>query len=431
MAKGNGKKSKKKLFIFGALGLMLIIIVVLVITSSDKEEVISVQTEKVEQRTVTQVVSATGKIYPEYQVQLRPEVTGEIVELPVKEGDIVEKGRLLIRIKPEQYTAQRNRAAASLESSKAMLKVRDAGLDKVKADYKRVQGLFDKELASEQELETAKANYLQSVGQHESQQASVKQAEANLADAQEQLDKTVMYSPIRGRITALNVELSERVLGSSFSQGTHLMTVADLSKIESRVEVDENDVVLISVGDTTRIDIDAFGDKKFVGLVSQIGNSAKTTGAGSQDEVVNFEVRIRLLDPDNQIRPGMSCDADIETETRHDVITIPIESVTARMSKPKDGDKKKEKPKKRKKPEEVVFIVDGSQVKQVKIKTGISDDTYIEVTDGLEGDEEVIRGPYRAISKELEDGSKVMLPSEDKEDGEEKDDVEADSTSEN
>lgn len=435
MAKGNGKKSKKKLFIFSALGLMLIIIVVLVITSSDKEEVISVQTENVEKRTVTQVVSATGKIYPEYQVELRPEVTGEIVELPVKEGDIVEKGHLLIRIKPEQYTAQRNRAAASLESSRAMLKVREAGLDKVKADYKRVQGLFDKELASDQELETAKSNYLQSVGQFEAQQASVKQMQANLDDAQEQLDKTVMYSPIKGRITALNVELSERVLGSSFSQGTHLMTVADLSKIESRVEVDENDVVLISVGDTTRVDIDAFGEKKFVGLVSQIGNSAKTTGAGSQDEVVNFEVRISLLDPDNQIRPGMSCDADIETETRYDVITIPIESVTARMSKPKEGEKKKEKPKKRKKPEEVVFLVDGSQVKQVNIKTGISDDTYIEVTEGLEGDEEVVRGPYRAISKELEDGTNIMLPSKDKEkkekDGEKKDEAEADSTSEN
>lgn len=435
MGKGKAKKSKKKLFIFGALGLMLIIIVVLVVTSSDKEEIISVQTEKVEKRTVTQVVSATGKIFPEYQVELRPEVTGEIVELPVKEGDIVEKGRLLIRIKPEQYTAQRNRAAASLESSRAMLKVREAGLEKVKSDYKRVQGLFDKELASEQELETAKSNYLQSVGQFESQQASVKQAEANLADAQEQLDKTVMHSPIKGRITALNVELSERVLGSSFSQGTHLMTVADLSKIESRVEVDENDVVLISVGDTTRVEIDAFGEKKFVGLVSQIGNSAKTTGAGSQDEVVNFEVRISLLDPDNQIRPGMSCDADIETDTRFDVLTIPIESVTARMSKPEEGEKKKEKPKKRKKPEEVVFLVDGSQVKQVNIKTGISDDTYIEVTEGLEGEEEVVRGPYRAISKELEDGSKIMLPSEDKEknDKEDKteDNAEADSTSEN
>ena len=424
MAKGNSKKSKKKLFIFGALGLMIIIIVVLVVTSSDKEEIISVQTEKAEKRTVIQVVSATGKIYPEYQVELRPEVTGEIVELPVKEGDIVEKGRLLIRIKPEQYIAQRNQASASLESSRAMLKVRDASLIKVEADYKRVQGLFEKELASEQELETAKSNYLQSAGQYESQQAAVRQSQANLENAQEQLDKTVMYSPIKGRITALNVELSERVLGSSFSQGTHLMTVADLSKIEARVEVDEHDVVLINVADSTRVEIDAFGDKKFIALVSQIGNSAKTTGAGSQDEVVNFEVRISLLDPDNQIRPGMSCDADIETETKYGVITVPIQSVTARMEKPEEGEKKEEKPeegekkeekpKKRKKPEEVVFRVDGNQVKQIKIKTGISDDTYIEVTEGLDEGVEIVNGPYRAISKELEDGSKVMLPNKDK-----------------
>ena len=192
------------------------------------------------------------------------------------------------------------------------------------------------------------------------------------------------------------------------------MTVADLSKIEARVEVDENDVVLINVGDTTKVEIDAFGDKKFIALVSQIGNSAKTTGAGSQDEVVNFEVRISLLDPDNQIRPGMSCDADIETETKYGVITVPIQSVTARMEKPEEGEKKEEKPKKRKKPEEVVFRVDGNQVKQIKIKTGISDDTYIEVTEGLDEGVEIVNGPYRAISKELEDGSKVMLPNKDK-----------------
>lgn len=432
MGKGKGKSSKKKLFIFGALALMLVIIVVLVITSGEKEKVISVQTEKAEKRTITQVVSATGKIFPEYQVELRPEVTGEIVDLPVKEGDIVKKGKLLIRIKPVQYIAQRNRAAATLEATKAMLKVREAALEKVKADYKRIKELFQKDLASEQELETAKSNYLQNVGQYESQKASVKQAEAGLADAEEQLQKTAIYSPINGRITALNVELSERVLGSSFSQGTHLMTVADLSKIEARVEVDENDVVLISIGDTTNIDIDAFGDKKFIGLVSQIGNSAKTTGAGSQDEVVNFEVKISLINPDNKIRPGMSCDADIETETKYDVVTVPIQAVTARMDKSKDGEMKKNKSKRRSKPQEVVFVVDGNSVKQTKIKTGISDDTYIEVTEGLEGGEEVVTGPYRAVSKELEDGSKIMLPKKDKRgEGKDKDkenEVEADST---
>ena len=418
MGKQRRKNSKKKYFIFGGIGLLLVVIAVLVVTNSDNEQITSVQIEKSEKRNITQVVSATGKIFPEYQVDLRPEVTGEIVKLPVEEGDIVKKGQLLIRIKPEQYIAQRDRAKASLESAKAMLKVRDAGLDKVTSDYDRVKGLFEKELASEQELETAKSNYLQSVGSYEAQEASVMQARASLNDSQEQLDKTIISSPIDGRITALNVELSERVLGSSFSQGTHLMTVADLAKMEARVDVDENDVVLISVGDTTDVEIDAFGEEKFKGLVSQIGNSAKTTGFGTQDEVVNFEVRIKLITPNESIRPGMSCDADIETETKVNVVSVPIQSVTARMKKDKkdeDGDKPKAKNGKREKPEEVVFLLEGNEVKKVKVETGISDDTYIEIISGLEGEEDVVSGPYRAISKELEDGAKVMAPKKDKE----------------
>jgi len=420
MAKQKKKNAKKKYFIFGGIGLVIAILVALVITNSNNEKITSVQTEKVEKRNITQVVSATGKIFPEYQVELRPEVTGEIVDLPVTEGEIVKKGQLLIRIKPEQYTAQRDRAKASLQSTQAMLKVSKANLDKIESDYGRTKGLFAKELASEQELEAAKSNYLQSLGQYEAQQASVRQAEASLNDAQEQLDKTVMYSPIDGRITALNVELSERVLGSSFSQGTHLMTVADLAKMEARVEVDENDVVLISEGDTTNIEIDAFGDKKFKGLVSQIGNSAQTSGLGTQDEVVNFEVRISLISPNEKIRPGMSCDADIQTETKYGVVSVPIQSVTARMKnaeKKPAGDTDEEVSKvkngKREKPEEVVFLLNGNEVKKVNVKTGISDDTYIEIISGLDVGEDVVNGPYRAISKELEDGTKVIVPKKD------------------
>lgn len=424
MGKQRRKNSKKKYFIFGGIGIVIIILVVLVITNSNNEKIISVQTEKAEKRNITQVVSATGKIFPEYQVELRPEVTGEVVKLPVEEGDIVKKGQLLIRIKPEQYTAQRDRAQASLEASKAMLKVRKASLDQIESDYKRVKGLFEKELASEQEIEAAKSNYLQAVGNYEAQQASVMQSQASLNDAQVQLDKTVIYSPIDGRITALNVELSERVLGSSFSQGTHLMTVADLGLMEARVEVDENDVVLISVGDTTNIEIDAFGEGKFKGLVTQIGNSAQTTGFGTQDEIVNFEVKIRLISQNENIRPGMSCDADIQTETKYNVVSVPIQSVTARMAKnekTEDGDEDKPKVKsgKREKPEEVVFLLDGNVVKKAKVKTGISDDTYIEIISGLSGGEEVVNGPYRAISKELEDGTKVMAPKKDKKESEE------------
>ncbi len=423
MAKSNKKKSKKKLFIFGGIGLLLIVIVVLVATSGDKERIITVQTEGAEKRTITQLVTATGKIHPEYQVVLRPEVTGEIVQLPVEEGDDVKKGQLLVRIKPEQYIARRNQQRAQWESAKATLKVREAELNRVNSEYKRVKDLHDKKLASEQELEIAEAGFLQAEGQYESQKAAVDQARESLNNAQEELEKTAIYSPIDGKVTSLPIELSERVLGSSFSQGTHLMTVADLNNIEARVEVDENDVVLVSLGDTARVEVDAFGDEKFVGIVSQIGNSAQTTGLGTQDEVVNFEVRIKLVNPNERLRPGMSCDADVETETKFNVVSVPIQSVTARMDKPQGGEGggpsgnqegSNGTTKKISKPKEVVFVAEDGIAKKVEVETGISDDTYIEVVSGLVGGEKVVSGPYRAISKELSDSSKVRVPGEGK-----------------
>ena len=422
MANGNKKKNKKKIIIFGGIGLLLLIIVVLVITAGDKEVIVQVQTEKVIKRTITQTVSATGKIYPEYQVELRPEVSGEIVSLPVEEGDLVSKGQLLVRIKPEQYIAQRNQAKAQLESAKAQLKVREASLARVEADFKRIKGLAEKGLASEQELEIAKSEYLQNLGMLESQKASVDQALENLNNAEEQLAKTAIYSPINGRVTARKVELSERVLGSSFSMGSHLMTVADLSNMEARVEVDENDVVLVSIGDTTDIEVDAFKNKKFKGIVTQIGNSAQTKGLGTQDEVVNFEVRIKIIDPDSQLRPGMSCDADIKTETRKNVLSVPIQTVTARLDKPAKADSENEGESvqptsansSKNKPKEVVFIIENGKAKKVEVETGISDDSFIEIKKGLKENQEVITGPYRAISKELEDGTLVRLLSEKK-----------------
>jgi len=429
MAKGNKKKSKKKkIIIFGGLGLLLVIVILLVVMGGDKERIITVQTEDAESRNITQVVSATGKINPVEQVVLRPEVTGEIVELPVEEGDRVSKGQLLIRIKPEQYIAQRNRAQANWESAKSQLKVREATLEQVKAEYIRVKGLYDKGLVSEKELETALSTKLQSEGQYEAQIAAVTQAFESLNDATEQLNKTTIYSPLNGTISVLNVEMSERVLGSSFSQGTHLMTVANLDEMEATVEVDENDVVLISVSDTSRIEIDAFGDDQFNGIVTQIGNSAITSGLGTQDEVVNFEVKILLLDKNERIRPGMSCDADIETETKLDVISVPIQCVTARtpnVNKAEAGgegeDEETPKPRngKSKKPMEVVFIADGNKAKMIEVETGISDDNYIEIINGLEGSESVVSGPYRAISKELEDSSTINVPRKRKEKQEE------------
>ena len=417
----NGKKSKKKLFIFGGLGLLLLVVLLLVILSGSKEEIVIVQTEKVEKRNVTQVVSATGKINPVYQVKISAEATGEIVDLPVREGDVVRKGQLLLRIKPDNYEAQKNSAEARLAQSKSSLSSTKAQLDKVESDYKRIQELAQKKLASVAELENAKSVYLQTLGNYESTKSGVTQAEASLKDAVTNLNKTIVYSPMNGTVSKRNIDLSERVLGSGFSPGTEMLTVADLSKMEATVNVDENDVVLITVGDTAKVHVDAFSEKTFKGVVTQIGNSAVTKGLGTQDEVVNFEVKILILNPGDNIRPGMSCDADIETEIKQNILTVPIQSVTARVDKPKmmatgssegeGGSGTKPKNNKSNKPKEVVFVVKDNKAKMIEVKTGISDDTYIEVQSGLKGDEEVVSGPYRAISKELEDGSKISVQS--------------------
>lgn len=415
----NGKKSKKKLIIFGSLGALLVIVILLVVLGGSKEEIFSVQTEKVEHRTITQIVSATGTINPVYKVTISAEATGEIVSLPIKEGDVVKKGQILVRIKPDNYEAQKNRAAAGLDQARASLASTKAQLDKVQADYKRVQDLAKKGLSSESELETAKSNYLQTLGNYNAQQSMVIQAEASLKDATVNLEKTVVTAPMNGVVTKLDVDLAQRVLGSNFSPGTEMLTVSDLRQIEATVDVDENDVVLISKGDSAKVHIDAFRDRTFKGVVTQIGNSAITKGAGTQDQVVNFEVKILLTNPDNNIRPGMSCDSDILTETKQNVLSVPIQSVTARVDKNKmpqaepagEGAQQNNKTPKTNKPKEVVFVVDNGKAKMMEVKTGISDDTYIEVESGLKGGEEVVSGPYRAISKDLEDGAKVSLQS--------------------
>jgi HlyD family secretion protein len=417
MANGKKKKSKKKVFIFGGLGVLVLALVLIALVGGGKEEIIAVQVEKVIKRDITQTVTATGKIEPEFKVMITPEVTGEIVSLPVKDGQRVNKGDLLIKIKGDLYIAQKDRAEANLQSADANLSMRKAELDKVTQDYNRMKELHNKKLASDSEIETAKSNYLTTKALYESAEADVLQSKASLKEITEGLYKTTIYSPMKGIVTQLNVELGERVLGSGFSQGTNIMTVSDLNNMEARVEVDENDVVLISVGDTARVKIDAFGDRIFKGIVTQIGNSAQTQGLGTQEEVVNFEVRIKLIDLDSALRPGMSCTADIETETVKNVVSIPIQSVTARsdFAGPKpEGDENgvlsvKQGEKKKDKIQEIVFIVEKGKAKRVNVETGISDDDYIQIKSGLKGDEEIVSGSYSAISRELNDGSAVRV----------------------
>ena len=420
MANGKTKKSKKKLFIFGGIGLLLVILLVVAFVGGNKEEIVSVQTEKVEKRTITQTVAATGKINPEFKVVINPEVTGEIIQLPVKEGDLVKKGDLLIRIKGDQYVAQNERLEANLQSAKANLKMREAELTKVELDYNRIKELYSKGLSSDSELETSRSNYLSTKAAYQAAEANVAQSEASLKEIMDQISKTAIRSPMDGVVTKLNVELGERVFGAGFSMGSDIMTISDLRNIEAVVEVDENDVVLVSVGDTATIKVDAFKDQEFAGIVSEIGNSANTTGLGTQQEVVNFEVKIKLIDPKNSLRPGMSCTADIETETIENVLSVPIQSVTTRSDMPnmgqpsEDGEEDgiiqvKTEKKETSKPKEIVFIIKDGKAKSVEVETGLSDDNYIAVTKGLEGGEVVVSGSYKAISRELNDGLQVRV----------------------
>jgi HlyD family secretion protein len=300
--------------------------------------------------------------------------------------------------------------------------MRKAELDKLTGDYNRVKELHAKGLSSDSELEASKSSYLSSQASYEAAQANVNQMEAALKEAVEQLNKTTIYSPMDGTITKLNVEKGERVLGSGFSQGTDMMTVSDLNNIEASVDVDENDVVLVAIGDTALIKVDAFGDRVFKGRVTEIGNSAISQGLGTQEQVVNFDVKIKLFNPDDQLRPGMSCNADVQTETKHNVIAVPIQSVTARNQSemPKEDENVVEVKQEKKngfgekKLQEIVFVVKNNKAKTVNVETGISDDNYIEIKKGLDADEQVVSGSYKAISRELTDGANVRIEDKNK-----------------
>jgi len=417
MANGKKVKSRKKIIWIIVGGIILLIILKMALCGK-KDPGITVQTEKAARRDITQLVSATGIINPVYLVTITPEVTGEIVELPVKEGDRVRKNQLLIRIKPDSYVAQRDRSKANLESAQATLGMKKIEKDFIESNYKRTEQLYREGISNKQELDKMQSDLASSIAQLAAQKAFVQQAQATLKESGESLNKTAIYSPMDGTISKLNVELGERVLGSGFSQGTDLMTVADLGKMEAIVDVDENDVVLVKIGDTAKIELDAFKNKVYNGVVTQIANSAKTTAAGTQEEVVNFPIKIALNEFNAQVRPGMSCNADIEVETKNNVLTIPIQSVTARSAEAAPAEKPaaggemafgKTSKKKQSKPKEVVFVLDKKTVAMKEVKIGISDNEFIEVISGLKAGDEVVSGPYRAISSELQDKSKVVL----------------------
>src|SRR5947199_486196 len=426
---------RKKQIIYGSIGLLLLCIVASIVWSK-REKPILVTTEKAIRKTIVQTVSATGKVQPETEVKISPEVAGEIIELPVDDGKQVKRGDLLVRIRPDSYKALVEQQEAAISAAKATNLQQKATMLKTEHDLKRAEDLFDKKLISEQEYNAAQAAYDVAKNTHESSLHEIERAEASSSQARDQLSKTTIYSPLEGTITILNSKLGERLVATGQFAGTEVMRVADLTHMQAIVDVNENDVVNVKLGDKASVKIDAYGDRKFKGVVQQIANTGKTTGAGTQEEVTNFEVKIRIDDHDVVLRPGLSCTADVETNMVKDAVAVPMQSVTIRTGdtnlSPEEIEQQKQKIAARNKGEKnaefsnerlekqaqkeereklakVVFVKNGNKAHLVKVVTGIANDSYMEIKSGIQPGDEVISGSYSAISRKLKDGAKVKI----------------------
>ncbi|HYK24319.1 MAG TPA: efflux RND transporter periplasmic adaptor subunit [Candidatus Acidoferrum sp.] len=429
---------RKKQIIYGLIALVVLWIVGSIIWGK-REKPIPVTTETAIRKTIVQTVSATGKIQPEVEVKISPEVAGEITELPVEDGMRVKKGDLLLKIKPDSYKALLEQQEAAISAAKATNLQQKATMMKTEHDFKRSEDLFNKKLISEQEYNAAEAAQDVAKNTYESSLHEIERAEAGSSQARDQLSKTTIYSPIDGTITILNSKLGERLVATGQFAGTEVMRVADLGHMEARVDVNENDVVNVKLGDKAEIKIDAYDDRRFKGTVYQIGNTGKTTGSGTQEEVTNFEVKIRIEDHDVELKPALSCTADIQTNEVKDVVAVPMQAVTIRTGdsnlSPEEIEKKKQKvaqrdkgdnnaevvdgraekvaqKEEREKLAKVVFLKKGGKAEMVKVTTGISDDTYTEIKSGIQPGDEVISGSYSAISRKLKEGAKVTLDKE-------------------
>lgn len=436
------KRSRRRRYIILAVVALLVVWAVVSMVLGKREKPIEVVTEKAVRKTIVQTVSATGKVQPEVEVKISPEVAGEIIELPVVDGMAVKKGDLLMKIKPDSYQAQLAAQTASISSARATSLQLKSGAAKAEADLKRSQDLFAKKMISESEFVAARTAHEVATATYESSLHEIERAEAGSTQARDQLSKTTIYSPIDGTVTVLNSKLGERVVATNQFAGTEVMRVADLGTMEARVDVNENDVVTVKIGDQATITIDAYGEREFSGTVAQIANTGKTTGAGTQEEVTNFEVKVRL-DPaaDVKLRPSLSCTADIQTDMVADVVAVPMQSVTirtgdstlspeeiekqkTRRSQADKGDnaaeltnerlEKKAEKEEREKLMKVVFLKKGNKAEMVQVTTGIADDTSMEIKSGIQPGDEVISGSYSAISRKLKDGAKVEFEKADK-----------------
>ena len=424
--------SKKTIYIL--LGAAVVIIGLLIGLSKsgvigNKDKGKEVEVANTETGTIVETVSATGKIQPEIEVKIASMVSGEIIDLPIKEGQVVKKGELLVKINPDLYTSGLNRSVANLSGTKAGLSQSDASFNEAKANYERNKTLFEKGIISKSDWDKAVSSFEVAKANKQSAYYNVQSASASVIEAKDNLGRTVIYAPADGTISVLNVELGERVLGTQQMAGTEILRVANLNNMEVEVDVNENDIVKIKVGDLANVEVDAYLKKEFKGVVTSISNSAST--ALTADQVTNFKVKVRILKDSymdliagkpasySPFRPGMTATVDIITTTKANVVKVPISAVVVKSDTTAvkmgemvpDSDDKKPAPKSDKKLE-CVFVKVGDKAKIRIIKTGIQDDTNIEVLSGLKKGEVVITGPFTTVSKDLNSGDKVFVPTE-------------------
>lgn len=437
------RKGGKKFIVITIVG-VVVLAATLYWALHSKDPAVNIQTEKVGRHTITETVVANGKIYPVLQVHISPEVSGEITNLLVKEGQFVHKGDLLLQINQDVYIAGTNQAYANLESSLAGKTTALANLEKAEADYARNKQLLETRLLSQSDFDAFKVARDVAKAQLESASDQVNVAEATLDNAVDLLNKCTIVAPLDGTITTLNSQLGERVLGTVQNAGTDIMIISDLSSMEARVDIGEMDVVLVKPGQKTKLEVDSYKDQKFSGVVTAVANSSEglnaapgmgassSSSSGTGQTATQFQVRILITDAE-AFRPGMSVNATIETRTRTNAIAAPIASVTTRVLKPKpakgvggaktnsvptnavvaaDGEtnslKSDKKADDKNKPVDVVFVVEGDHVKTIPVKIGIFDDDYYEVTEGLKEGDEIVTGGFHAISHDLDDGKKVV-----------------------
>jgi HlyD family secretion protein len=428
-----GKTTKYILISLGAIILLLIVLKVAGVIG--KPQKTQVATEKAADRDINESVSASGKIKPHVEVKISPEVSGEVVELPIKEGDVVKKGQLLCKIRPDILKSGYDRAVASYNTQKAsvgnssqMLKQAEATFANQASIYKRDQALYNNKVLTAAEFDADKANYEGAKAALEAAKQNVigstyglAQSQASVKEAQDNLAKTTIYSPVDGVVSKLSIQIGERVLGTQQFAGTEIMTISDLSQLDVNVDVNENDINRIKLGDSSKIDVDAFYGKTFGGKVIEIGSSANVVGTNA-DQVTNFTVKVRIS-PDsykallvktasNQVpfRPGLTATVEINTNHTHS-LSVPIQSVTTRQEK-KDStgvkkDEDKSKPAISEPAKEYVFVYKAGKVKQVQVTTGIQDDTNIQILSGLKSGDEVVSAPFATISKLLKDNMEV------------------------